>query len=276
MTEGRTNCRPGGKALALHSGFSARQMVHPSFPNPTIAEALCEVHFELREGVEWKPSLPGEFFKLIQDDYPEMELIQEVGIQFETGSSGFAQRILPTRPRFRYKHKDKPFLIQLAEKTITLNVLPRYPGWQVMVDRIGDIWRRASVLLMPARVSRIGLRFINRVPRESEDQRPSEWFKTTDYIAPAVLRSRAGLLSRVETRLDAENRVIVTLGDQGVSPSEASGAFILDIDRIVEKNLSIEVEDITTEAARLHEDVWDIFASAKTEKLELLLQGGAS
>lgn len=252
-------------------------MVHPSYPNPVIAEAICEVRFELREGAEWKPSLPGEFFKQIQDDYPEMEPIQEVGVRFEAGPSGLAQQFLPPRPRFRYKHKDEPVLVQLAEKTITLNVLPRYPGWEVMVDRMANIWRRASKVFAPARVSRIGLRYINRVPRQSEDQRPSEWFKTTDYIAPAVLRSEAGMLSRVEARLDAENRVIVTLGDQAASPAEASGAFILDIDRIVEKELSVEVKEITEEADRLHEDVWDIFASAKTEKLEQLLQeAGAS
>ena len=251
-------------------------MVHPSYPNPTIAEALCEVHFELREGAEWKPSLPGEFFKRIQDDYPEMEPIQELGVRLEAGPSGLAQQFLPPRSRFRYKHKDEPVLIQLAEKTVTLNILPRYPGWEVMVDRMADIWRRTSEVLAPARVNRIGLRYINRVPRHSVDQKPSEWFKTTDYIAPAALRSAAGLLSRVEARLDAENRVIVTLGDQGATPSEPSGAFILDIDRIVEKHLSVEVKEITAEAARLHEDVWDIFASAKTEKLEHLLQGGAS
>lgn len=251
-------------------------MAHPSYPNPTIAEALCEVHFELREGAEWKPSLPGEFFKRVQDDYPEMEPIQEMGVQFEAGTLGLSQRVLRTRPRFRYKHKDQPLLIQLAEKTITLNVLPRYPGWEVMVERIADIWRRASQLLAPGRVNRIGLRFINRVRRESGHQRPSDWFRTTDYIAPAVLRSGTGLLSRVETRLDSENRVIVTLGDQGMSPTEPDGAFILDIDRIVEKDLSILVDDITTEAARLHEDVWNIFVSAKTDKLERLLKGIAS
>lgn len=250
-------------------------MFHPSYPNPTIAEALCEVHFELQEGAEWKASLPGEFFKRIQDEYPEMEPIQEMGVQFEAKPSGLAQRILPARSRFRYKHKDKPILIQLAEKIITLNVLPRYPGWEVMVDRIADTWLQTSELLAPGRVNRIGLRYINRVPRESRDQRASEWFKTTDYIAPAVLRSGAGLLSRVEARLDPENRAIVTLGDQGASPSDTSGAFILDIDRIVEKDLPVAVEGITAEATRLHEHVWNIFASAKTEKLERLLQGGA-
>ncbi len=195
-------------------------MAHPSYPFPTISEALCEVHFELQEGAEWKHSLPGELFKRIQDDFPEMEPIQELGVQLEVGPSGLAQRFLPPRYRFRYKHKDEPIFIQLAEKTITLNVLPKYPGWEVMVERMADIWRRTSEVLVPARVSRIGLRYINRVPKESEGQKPSEWFKTTDYIAPAVLCSGAGLLSRVEARLDPENRVIVTLGDQVASATE--------------------------------------------------------
>ena len=251
-------------------------MVHPSYPNPTIAEALCEVHFELQEGAEWKASLPGELFKRLQDDYPEMEPIQELGVQFEAVPAGLAQRILSPRQRFRYKHKEEPVLVQLAEKIVTINVLPKYPGWDVMVARIADIWLRTSDLISPRMVRRIGLRYINRVVKGSADQKSAQWFKTTDYIPPAVLRSAAGFLSRVEARLDSENRVIVTLGDQGTSSSEAHGAFVLDIDRIVEKDLSVKVEDITTEATRLHDDVWDIFASAKTERLERLLRGGAS
>ena len=66
-------------------------MVHPSYPNPMIAEALCEVHFELQEGAQWKPSLPGELFKGVQDEYPEMEPIQEMGVQFEAVPAGLAQ-----------------------------------------------------------------------------------------------------------------------------------------------------------------------------------------
>ena len=46
---------------------------HPSYPNPTIAEALCEVHWQFPAGREWKSSLPGELFKHIQDEYPEMD-----------------------------------------------------------------------------------------------------------------------------------------------------------------------------------------------------------
>lgn len=39
-----------------------RERLHPTYPNPTIVEALCEIHFRFPEGTEWKPTLVGEFF----------------------------------------------------------------------------------------------------------------------------------------------------------------------------------------------------------------------
>ena len=41
---------------------------HPTYPNPTIVEAACDIHFRLSQTKEWKPSLPGELFKHIQKE----------------------------------------------------------------------------------------------------------------------------------------------------------------------------------------------------------------
>ena len=56
---------------------------HPTYPNPTIQEAVCEIHFRLPDGVEWKPALLGELFKHIQPDFPELEPVTQIGIQFQ-------------------------------------------------------------------------------------------------------------------------------------------------------------------------------------------------
>jgi len=37
----------------MHSGY-------PTYPNPTITEAVCDIHFRLPQEKEWKPSFPGE------------------------------------------------------------------------------------------------------------------------------------------------------------------------------------------------------------------------
>jgi uncharacterized protein (TIGR04255 family) len=244
---------------------------HPSYPFPTVAEALCEVHFQLSQGQAWKPSLPGVLFKGIQNEFPEMEPALELGVQLELGPQGVAQKVLPPRQRTRFKHATRPLLLQLGENVFTVNLLPKYPGWDTMREDVLKAWKQAQETLQPAKVTRIGLRYINRIERESQEDRPANWLKPTDYIPPGVLTSEPGFLSRVEARLDNENRIIVTLGFQ---PEGHHGAIVLDIDRIVEKELPPDVDALGGEMNRLHEDVWYAFNSAKGEKLERLLVGG--
>jgi len=251
----------------------ATKTTHPSYPSPTIVEALCEVHFRLPPEKPWKPSLPGEFFKCIQDEYPEMEPLQEMGLQFEIGPLGLGQKILPPRPRMRFKHASRPLLVQLAENVLTVNVLAPYTGWDTMSRDVLDVWRQARDVLEPSAIIRIGLRYINRIERQSADDHPGNWLKASDYIAPVVLRSTPEFLSRVEAHLDAKNRIIVTLGNQPPAAASGYGAIIFDIDRIVERELPPGEDALSPEMNRLHEHVWQVFASAKGDKLERLLKG---
>jgi len=254
----------------------ATKTTHPSYPNPTIVEALCEVHFRLPPEKPWKASLPGEFFKCIQDDYPEMEPLQEMGLQFEIGPLGLGQKILPPRPRMRFKHASRPLLVQLAENVLTVNVLAPYPGWDTMSRDVLDVWRRAEEVLKPSAITRIGLRYINRIERQSAEDHPGDWLRANEYIAPAVLRSAPAFLSRVEAHLDAENRIVVTLGNQPPAAASGYGAIIFDIDLIIERELPPEQNVLSSEMNRLHEHVWQVFVSAKGDKLERLLKGRRS
>src|SRR3989442_14250954 len=69
-------------------------------------------------------------------------------------------------------------------------------------------------------MNRIGLRYINRINKETEQDRPGTWLVANDYISAGFLRSGPGFLLREEIHLDAENILIITLGDP---QSEAVG-----------------------------------------------------
>lgn len=49
------------------------------------------------------------------------------------------------------------------------------------------------------------------------------------------------------------------------------GAIIFDIDRIVERDIVAKQAILEQEMERLHTDVWEVFSSAKSEKLEAFL-----
>jgi len=110
---------------------------HPSYEHPTIVEALCEVHFRLDK--DWQPSLPGELFKHIQNDYPNMEPVSEMGLQVALGPQGMVQQIMPPRQRTRFRHATRPLMVQLGEDILTVNTLEPYSGWQVMEQDVMEV-----------------------------------------------------------------------------------------------------------------------------------------
>ena len=243
---------------------------HPTYPNPTITEAVCDIHFRLSQDKEWKPSLPGELFKHIQNEYPEMEPILEMGLQLELGPLGTGTKFVSQRQKVRFKHGTRPLILQLAEDSLSISTLPPYQGWKVTRRDALAAWQQVEDVLQPEVITRIGLRYINRIEKETEQDRPGTWLVANEYISSGILRSEPGFLLRVEAHLDTENKLIITLGDTK-SEVNREGAIIFDIDRIFEREIAIEQEFLEQAIDRLHTEVWEMFSSAKGEKLEALL-----
>ncbi len=170
---------------------------HRTYANPTIGEALCELHFALPADVSWKASLAGDLFEQIQNEFPEIEPGMEIGLQFDLSPQRIGHAMLPPRQRMRFKHKERPLLLQLGPNVFTVNVLPVYPGWDQMRADVVEWRHQASQVLKPAKLTRIGLRYINRVEPTSMNGTPGDWFKVSDFVPAGVdettLQCRNGL-----------------------------------------------------------------------------------
>ncbi len=240
---------------------------HPSYSNPTIKEALCEIHFVLPKDRSWDPTLFGRFYTRIQNDFPEMEPVAEssLRLQLQSGRVEF----MPARSRMRYLHASRNILLQLASGVLGVNVLPKYEGWDSMKNDINQVWSWAEEVLEPQGVSRVGLRYINFIPRSEPSERPSEWLSPNEYIALAVLDSLPGGFARSEIRTDLDRRSVVTLGE---AAEEDADNLVLDIDCIAENlNSSLYLDDVIDS---LHDNVWIIFESFMTQRLVNFLEGG--
>ena len=248
---------------------------HPTYPNPTVVEAVCEIHFGRSPDKPWKPSLPGELFKVVQDDYPEIEPVVEVGVQLEFGPSGVGQHMLPPRQRVRLKHRERPILLQIGEDVLTVNFLRPYPGWDEVKNTVLSTWRRAAPVLGASAISRIGLRYINRIPLAGGES-IAKWLTATRLVPEAIVSSKAGFFSRVEAGLGPGDRVVATIGEEPGAEGGGPAAIIFDIDRITERELAPSDGPLAMEIDRLHQEVWDAFAAAMTQDLEDLLSRNPS
>ncbi|OQA15017.1 MAG: hypothetical protein BWY64_03025 [bacterium ADurb.Bin363] len=195
-----------------------------------------------------------------------------VDIQLQFGNKGLAQTFLPPQQWVRYKNTSNNLILQLTEGIMAVNIL-KYSGWENAHNDILDCWKKVSKITTPKGINRIGLRYINRIKRDSSDEKPDVWLKTNKYIPDAVLSSQSGFLSRIEVSNDNFSRIIVTLGEIEKSPVIKEKDIILDIDCIVEKAIKPLKKDISKEINTLHELAWQVFSGTIGDKLERLLKG---
>lgn len=234
---------------------------HPHYSNPQIVEALCEVHFALPREQPWKPTIPGAFFKVVQQDYPEIEPITEQGVLVTIGPDGIPiQQLSAPKIKFKFKHINKPFLLQLSDQTFTINVLPKYPGWEGIKSELESRWRQFCDIAGPESIHRVGLRYINSVKRNSANEQPNYWLRDSRYLAKILLESGPGYVGRSEIRLDEMNRLIVGITHDHTNPPPY-GALILDIDRICEAPTSVEWKQFDNVLEKMHDGTWEVFDS---------------
>lgn len=245
---------------------------HPTYPNPTIHEAICDIHFRLQDGIAWNPSWYGEFSRLVQDEFPNFQPVLAGQLQVVFGQAPPIPSRVTMPLLMRYEHPARSFLLQLSDSSISVNVLPIYPGWTEVSRIVAYAWSKIAEVTNPAAITRIGLRYINRIERSADDEVFEDWFLPTEYIPPAVLRARQGFRSQTILQLDDENRVSLTVADLPPTPG-SRGAFIFDIDRVLEYDMLADTMQPEEAASRLHEHAWEIFRAAKGDRLEALLQG---
>jgi uncharacterized protein (TIGR04255 family) len=243
---------------------------YPTYPNPTITEVVCDIHFRSPQNKRWEPSFPGEFFKHVQDEYPGMVPMLDTGIQLIIGPLGSSTKVGPQRQIVHFKHATRPLTLQLGENTLSMSILSPYQGWEKTYQDILDACDKVKAIVRPEVMNLIRLRYINQIAKETERDRAGTWLVANDYIPHSILCSEPGFLLRVEACLDTENRLVITLGDRK-SEINRDGAIIFDVECICEKEMAMEPEILEQELDRLHTDIWEVFSSAKGEKLEILL-----
>jgi uncharacterized protein (TIGR04255 family) len=245
--------------------------LHPEYPQPTIQEALCEIHFDLPQGTPWRSTLPGDLFIRLQPDYPQMEPLCEIGFDVEAHRGEAGQLILPVQG-IRYTHASRPLHLHLAEGVFAVSVLSPYPGWPAMREDILRTWTIAREVVAPAAVTRVGLNYVNEIARHQTGEPANVWLKPGPFVPPAVLSSGPGFYSRVQATNPQDDVCVVTVGE---TESEEPGAqgMTFDIGCTNEEIGGIDDESIRWRIDRLHEAVWGMFSAALTPQLEQQLQG---
>jgi len=227
---------------------------HPAFSNPTINEAVCDIHFTMPDDIDWNPSYYAKYFTLIQDEFSLFEPVFENSM------------------KMRFHHDNRNHLIQLSESTLTINELSPYSGWGALKADIVKAWGIHQEVIGPVEIDAISLRYVNFIPAENENQRLIEWLSMNKYVAKAVLQTQPSFSQTLVTTPDGI-RVMINTGEiENPSEHHHKRVFVLDLNAMfmVEKGSKVQIDPVVTQ---LHDEViWKIFDSFRSDKLTSLLE----
>jgi uncharacterized protein (TIGR04255 family) len=245
---------------------------HPSYVNPTIAEALCELHFTLPGGGEFQQQWYGDFFTQARAEYPIMEPQEVTEFIAGFGPDGMTQS-KQQRLRMIYRHGGRNDLIQLSENVLTVNVLPRYAGWAAFKNRIRIAWDLFQRTASPIGLSRIGLRYINRIPKRTPTEPVSTWLRSAEFFPFKILESESGYHSRLQLPLGPNRRMVVIVAE--LEEESGKRAIMLDIDLIRAAQIGAAWNEIESCLEELHDQAWEVFEKSKSPALDALLREAA-
>ena len=212
-----------------------------------------------------------ELYKLVAADFPEIQAVGGMALQIVIGSGPQPAQMPPPpgvpAPTFRFATSAGDKFVQISDTSFVYQSIAAYPGWDTVKAAILDLWVRMLPVIKADLVTKVGLRYINRIAKDEKHPHIADWLSASAYIPPVLLESRRHFLSRVEASPGDNDLLLITVADQ--EPADTPhGAIIFDIDRICSAAIAVDQNVVGDVLERLHEEVWDVFWTSKAPALE--------
>ncbi|HLZ03425.1 MAG TPA: TIGR04255 family protein [Bradyrhizobium sp.] len=247
---------------------------HPTYPKPTIVQVLCEIAFSSDEEINLRAA---ELYPTFSSEFPEIQPVQtQVQLQFMVGQP---VPVPPLQPQpnlnsaFRFTTSEGKRFVQISNTSFVYQSTEPYLGWKAFKEKLLELWLASQPRTKASTITKVGLRYINRIVLTKKHPRLSDWLQPTDDLPKALISSKENFLGRVESSPMPSHLRLVTLARQPSGPDWPIGAVVLDIDRITMTQFDAVERQIAKNLEILHEDVWASFDSSSTKTLKSYLFG---
>jgi uncharacterized protein (TIGR04255 family) len=156
--------------------------------------------------------------------------------------------------------RDGRQIVQARLDGFTFNRLRPYQSWARFREEARAHWERYRSLARPETITRVALRYINRIEVPVSARDFKEYLLTTPEIAPGLSQGLAGFFMRIVIPLDSFGcTAIVT--ETMEEPKSGRLPLILDIDVFVEEALAPDAEE-----------VWQVLETLRAAKNEVFFK----
>lgn len=247
----------------------------PHFPNAPIVEAMIDFRAKPPDGfnIESFKSLRS----VLENDFPKMEERKSVQFQFQfpiakpENQPASKQTDLGIAG-YRFHSADGKYIAQFRRDGFTLNRLQPYPSWEEIFSKASGLWKLYDKTACPIEVSRIAVRYINRIRLPLPLADLQVYLRTLPVLAEGCPTHISGFVTRVivhEPDLGIAANVTQVLESP---PKEDYVPLILDIDVYQQGAFNDATEKLLARFAKLREMKNKIFFGSLTTKAIELFQ----
>ena len=241
------------------------------YNNPPIEEALVEFH--MAPGQDWDLTIPGKLHERVKTAYPgkprQQKLLQASVLTVQGQPPGF--EVQEGISRVQLVDTEGRKLLSLGPDVLSVNVLRPYDDWEAFRPRIVDALQAYIDVSGTEKVSRIGVRYINKVVVHASDITLNEYFLCGPCVPPGLPKKVGGFLNRAEHIYDDGVKLLVTFAS--IDSEKESSAFLLDLDLIWEGSEPLDHDSAINKVDDLHEREGIAFEALITEKTRELFDG---
>lgn len=243
------------------------------YNNPPIVEAILDIKTTLPPDIFL--SHLQEFQEFVKTDYPVKKERRsfEGGVQFKSGSAPEFKASPEKVDGFLFHADDGKGIVQVRLDGFTFNKLRPYSNWEKFNGEAKRLWAQYVKIAKPSSVSRIALRYINRIELPLPFSDFKEYILTAPEVAKGIPQGLAGFFVRLaipNEEIGATAIVIETM--EPIKPDTNKLPLIFDLD--VFKNISMppDTEKIWVILNQLREYKNQVFDKSITDKTKGLFK----
>lgn len=242
------------------------------FRNAPIKEALLDVRVELPNDVDLKKL--EMFHGFVKERFPERQerkfIKAEIKLQPENVLGQF-----PASSRtvgFLFRSPSEKKIVQARLDGFTFNKLKPYESWELFRSEAKNLWEFYLQVANPLRITRIALRYINRIDVPLPLKTFKEYILTTPEIAPSLPQALGHFFMRLVIP-NPEIQAIATIIETMENPVDNQRLpLILDIDVWRETIYETNQSEMWNDFEQLRVFKNDIFFNSITEKTKELFR----
>ena len=228
---------------------------YPHLTKAPIAEALLDIRVQKNE--EFDIDKLEAIHQEIADIFPTKKVLLSgrLEIKFDE-AGGLPAEATPSeslKTGFAFINGDENRLVQVGSGGFTFNMLSPYSNWEEMRDTARKLWDLYAKESSPVKITRVALRYINKMNFPRLDADFSEFLLTSPTLPESLPQGLNNFLTRMNVPMPEmeSTRVMVTFAFEGISDPEIL-PIILDIDAVTEKTYEVNDDAVWDVLEKLH------------------------